>query len=154
MLFVAYRLICQLAFTVFMFGKILIIKKKKKAYQRNWLRFRSRYFYFRKISFYVWPTFSHVIPFIFPSHWFHYLQRVFVTLNVCFFFEKTIKVMLYCSCRMPWKKSDNNVADRQMTECNGCRGWYHRMCERLPTAIFQEKSKDWHCFQCIANENV
>ena len=69
-------------------------------------------------------------------------------------FEKTIKVMLYCSCRMPWKKSDNNVVDRQMAVCSGCRGWFHRMCERIPTAIFQEKSKDWYCFQCIANEKV
>ena len=33
-------------------------------------------------------------------------------------FEKTIKVMLYCSCRMPCKKSDNNVVDRQMAECS------------------------------------
>ena len=55
---------------------------------------------------------------------------------------------------MPWKKSDNNVVDRQMAECSGCRGWFHRMCERIPTAIFQEKSKDWYCFQCIANEIV
>ena len=69
-------------------------------------------------------------------------------------FEKTIKVMLYCSCRMPWKKSDNNVVDRQMAVCSGCRGWFHRMCERIPTAIFQEKSKNWYCFQCIANEKV
>ena len=26
--------------------------------------------------------------------------------------------MLYCSCRMPCKKSDNNVVDRQMAECS------------------------------------
>ena len=69
-------------------------------------------------------------------------------------FEKTIKVMLHFSHRMPWKKSDNNVVDRQMAECSGYRGWFYRMYERIPTAIFQKKSKDWYCFQCIANEKV
>ena len=69
-------------------------------------------------------------------------------------FEKTIKVMLYCSCRMPWKKSDNNVVDRQMAECSGCRRWFYRMCERIATAIFQEKTKNGYCFQCIAKEKV
>ena len=42
---------------------------------------------------------------------------------------------------MPWKKSDNNVVDRQMAECSGCRGWFHKMCERIPAAIFHEKVK-------------
>ena len=51
-------------------------------------------------------------------------------------FEKTIKVMLHCSYQMPWKKSDNNVVDRQMAECSGCRGWFHRMWESIATAIF------------------
>ena len=55
---------------------------------------------------------------------------------------------------MPWKKSNDNVVDRQMAEWSGCRGWFHRMCERIHRAIFQEKSKDWYCFQCIANEKV
>ena len=55
---------------------------------------------------------------------------------------------------MPGEKSDNNVVDRQIAECSGCQGWFHRMCERIPTAIFQEKSKDWYCFQCISNEKV
>ena len=78
--------------------------------------------------------------------------RIKQTIRKCF--EKTIKVMLHCSCQMPCRKSDNNVVDRQMAECSGCRGWFHTMCERITTAIFQEKSKDWHCFQCIANKKI
>ena len=94
------------------------------------------------------------------SHLLHCLLKVKVTefprtvhdIRKCF--EEMIKVMLYCSCRMPWKKSDNNVVVRQMAVCSGCRGWFHRICERIPTAIFQEKRKDWYCFQCITNEKV
>ena len=45
--------------------------------------------------------------------------------------DKMIKVMLYCSCGMPWEKSNNNVVDRQMVGWSGCRGWFHRMCEKI-----------------------
>ena len=62
--------------------------------------------------------------------------------------------MLYCSCRTPCKKPGNNAVNKQMADCSGCRGWFHGMCERIPAAIFQEKSKDWYCLQCIANEKV
>ena len=75
MLFFAYILICQLAFPVFTFRRILISKKKKKAYQYKWLSFRNfrsfRYFYFEKIVF-IWPKSSHIIPGFFSRHWFAY----------------------------------------------------------------------------------
>ena len=56
-------------------------------------------------------------------------------------FEKMIKVMLYCSCRMPWKKSNNNVVDRQMAEWSGCRGWFHRMCKKFIELFSRKKVK-------------
>ena len=33
---------------------------------------------------------------------------------------KTVTVNVFCSCRMPWKKSENNIFERQMVECSDC----------------------------------
>ena len=80
MMFSGYRLICELTFTVCMFRKILIIKKKRKAYPCNWLRFRNRYFYFKEISCMLYRSFC--ISFrLFSKSLVSLLQRLFVTLT-------------------------------------------------------------------------
>ena len=33
---------------------------------------------------------------------------------------KTVAINVFCSCRMPWKKSENNICERQMVECSDC----------------------------------
>ena len=47
------------------------------------------------------------------------------------------------------EKSDNNIVDRQMSECSGCRGWFYRMCERILAAIFRETVKIGPVFNAL-----
>ena len=63
---------------------------------------------------------------------------------------KTVTINVFCSCRMPWKKSENSVYERQMVECSDCSEWFHRMCDRIPHAVFRKKNSkcDWLCYQC------
>ena len=61
-----------------------------------------------------------------------------------------ISVPIFCSCRMPFSKSDLKNREKQMVECSGCSGWFHRMCERIPANIFHKSNKDskWFCYTC------
>ena len=52
---------------------------------------------------------------------------------------KTVTIKVFCSCRMPWKKSGNNIYERQMVECSDCSEWFHRICERIPDVVFRKK---------------
>ena len=52
-------------------------------------------------------------------------------------------------------RSDSNLNKygsglRQMVECSDCSEWFHRMCERIPDAVFRKKNSkcDWLCYQC------
>ena len=49
---------------------------------------------------------------------------------------KSVTINVFCSCRMPWKKTENNIYERQMVECSDCSEWFHRMCEQIPDAVF------------------
>ena len=53
----------------------------------------------------------------------------------------TVPLILFCSCRIPWKRSENNICEREMVECSDCSKWIHRMCERMPDGVFEKKKK-------------
>ena len=40
---------------------------------------------------------------------------------------------------MPWKKSEKNIYEKQMVECSDWIEWFHRMCERIPDTVSQNK---------------
>ena len=65
---------------------------------------------------------------------------------------KMIPIDVFCSCRMPWKKSEDNLFEKQMAECSNCKGWFHRMCERIPDVVFNYSKQTWLCYHC-AKEN-
>ena len=50
-----------------------------------------------------------------------------------------MKINVFCSRRMLWKKSENNICEREIAECSDCSEWIHRMCERIPDAVFDKK---------------
>ena len=52
----------------------------------------------------------------------------------------TLKVQLYCICRLPWHKED-------MIQCGTCMEWYHPSCLSLPYHIFKS-SEPWRCSLC------
>ena len=64
---------------------------------------------------------------------------------------KEICNQLFCSCRMPWRKADNNCFEKQMVECSGCLEWFHRMCERIPDIVFSKTDCNWFCYQCSSH---
>ena len=64
---------------------------------------------------------------------------------------KQISIEIFCSCRMPWRKADNNCYEKQMVECSGCEGWFHRVCERIPDAVFEKSKCNWYCYECSKN---
>ena len=39
---------------------------------------------------------------------------------------------------MPWKKSENNIYERQTVECSDCSEWFHKMRERIPDAVIRK----------------
>ena len=68
--------------------------------------------------------------------------------------HKTISVVLFCNCRMPWAKFDNTLFDKQMVICNRCCEWFHRTCERIPEKPFNEKYVKWYCHKCLLLEKA
>ena len=52
--------------------------------------------------------------------------------------DKRIMVEIFCTCRMPWSKVENNTYAKQMVECSKCSEWITRMCERIPDRIFMK----------------
>ena len=43
--------------------------------------------------------------------------------------DREIMVEIFCTCRMSWRKAENNIYAKQMVECSKCGEWFHRMCE-------------------------
>ena len=60
---------------------------------------------------------------------------------------KDVPIILYCSCRMPWKKADDSDPAMQMAQCVHCLEWFHRCCENIPDNIFVNDSF-WECYKC------
>ena len=52
----------------------------------------------------------------------------------------TLKVPVYCICRLQWHKED-------MILCGTCMEWYHPSCLSLPYHIFKS-SEPWRCSLC------
>ena len=63
--------------------------------------------------------------------------------------EPKIAIQLFCSCRMPWYKTDVNKKETRMASCDTCGEWYHQGCENIPDAIFQKHSF-WECSKCTS----
>ena len=61
--------------------------------------------------------------------------------------KKTIKVKLFCSCRMPWDATDKALPDKQMAQCDSCKQWFHRSCEIIPELVFSTNCH-WECKTC------
>ena len=53
----------------------------------------------------------------------------------------TIKIKVYCSCRMP------QSGQEKMAQCNKCHRWYHQRCENIPKQVFI-RSKNRTIFYC------
>ena len=51
-------------------------------------------------------------------------------------------VELYCVCRMPYWRTDE--IGLRMEECESCKRWFHRKCEKIPAAVFSA-GKQWSC---------
>ena len=58
---------------------------------------------------------------------------------------KTVAINVFYSCRMPWKKYENNIYERQMVDCSDCSEWFHRMCERIADTVFRKKNSKCYC---------
>ena len=48
---------------------------------------------------------------------------------------KTVKIRIYCSCRMPQLGMD------KMAQCIVCQEWYHQQCENIPKEVFVRKNR-------------
>ena len=60
-------------------------------------------------------------------------------------------VELFCSCRKPWRKNNNPDFDTYqiyMVQCSQCSEWYHKLCERIPEAVFKGSIPIWNCRGC------
>ena len=59
---------------------------------------------------------------------------------------KLCEVELFCCCRMPYE--EDRGADFDMAECSRCKEWYHRICENIPSKVFDNKRMKWRCSDC------
>ena len=61
--------------------------------------------------------------------------------------RKSIKELIYCSCRMP------NDKKLSMVRCDGCAQWFHYACEGLMNSV--DVAERWVCFQsvCISSSH-
>ena len=48
---------------------------------------------------------------------------------------KTVKIRIYCSCRMPQLGMD------KMAQCIVCQELYHQQCENIPKEVFVRKNR-------------
>ena len=55
-------------------------------------------------------------------------------------------VDLHCSCNMPERKGDEDMA-----LCESCDTWYHRHCMDIPDKVFDESAVDWQCRSCCTS---
>ena len=47
---------------------------------------------------------------------------------------------LYCLCRVPYVPPTDERY--KMAQCSQCREWYHRVCEKIPAAAFENLQKN------------
>ena len=50
---------------------------------------------------------------------------------------------LYCLCRVPYVPPTDERY--KMAQCNQCKEWYHRVCEKIPAVAFENLRKKWYC---------
>ena len=62
---------------------------------------------------------------------------------------KTYQYDVYCSCRIPEKIWDD--ARDSMAACDSCHEWFHKGCEKVPAAVFKDKTgkTTWNCSSCL-----
>ena len=53
----------------------------------------------------------------------------------------TMTINVFYSYRMPWKKSENNIYERQMVECSDCSEWFSQNVWTNPRCCFPKKMK-------------
>ena len=58
-------------------------------------------------------------------------------------------VELYCTCRMPYDSKEG----RNMVECDECKEWYHKKCERISVEVFRNKNMTWQCSSCRSSSD-
>ena len=61
--------------------------------------------------------------------------------------HRIVSEKLFCSCRMPWYRSDGNKPEKQMVHCGHCSEWYHQSCDVMPHKVLQQNSF-WICSRC------
>ena len=59
----------------------------------------------------------------------------------------TLKLDLYCHCRMPWRQADTRRTGKRMAECEKCGKWFHQECEDIPELVFKHGAF-WTCKSC------
>ena len=67
----------------------------------------------------------------------HFTPFPKTTADVSFSHKKTIKVDVYCICRLP------DVYDQEMIQCDSCCEWYHKKCIE-----FHDIGDEWACLNC------
>ena len=55
---------------------------------------------------------------------------------------RTEQLKIYCICRMPDDKKE------KMAQCCKCKEWYHKSCEKIPVAVFNNRGVTWNCRSC------
>ena len=58
----------------------------------------------------------------------------------------TSNVELYCLCRVPYAPPTDERYE--MAQCNQCKEWFHRVCEKTPAVAFENLRKKWYCTVC------
>ena len=61
----------------------------------------------------------------------------------------TVKLTLYCHCRMPWRSVDKKLPGMKMAECEICCKWFHQNCEGIPDTVFRDAAS-WTCKACTS----
>ena len=52
----------------------------------------------------------------------------------------TSNVELYCLCHVPYARATDERYE--MTQCNQCKEWFHRVCEKIPAVAFENIRKN------------
>ena len=58
--------------------------------------------------------------------------------------SKTVE--LYCTCRMP-----ERVGEENMAECDVCKDWFHLHCQDIPNDVFATSGVIWKCKVCCSS---
>ena len=63
--------------------------------------------------------------------------------------KKTASVELFCTCRMPYNPIAKDDAMQDMVRCDKCLEWYHRLCEKIDSDVFETSNHNkWFCSNC------